>query len=596
MKNEASSGPGSWQFLRLTKPYLYKVVLAASLLLLSSLFSLVFPATIGKVLDASLVNLRSPTLHLYAALLLAIFILRALVGFTGMYLLDSIGERVIRDLRKRLFQHFHSLDLTFFHRERVGELSSRLNGDITVIKAALTETGVSIINQLLLLCGSVVVMLTMNWRLSLILLLLAPAVTILSNKFGAVLERLGKDVQESTAQAAAIAHESISGISVVKQFFRQTYEVNRYSDSVNSTLRQAIHVAKLRTIYRGAINVLSSLSTVGIFWFGGWQVALGKMTPGQLVAFIFYSENITLSLSVFSQLYGNIRQAIGSSSRIFELLSIEPLVNQPDPAILPQSLGRSLQLKHVGYAYEGQHQVLQDLNLNVESGEVVALVGASGAGKSTLVQLILRMYDVNEGSVSVDHVDVRHLDMEWLRRSISVVSQDVFLFATSVYDNIRYGRLDATDEEVIEAAKAASAHDFIQSLPEGYDTLLGERGINLSGGQRQRIALARSLIANPGILILDEATSAIDGATERSIRDATLLRNRSKGTTLIVIAHRLETIRMANRAVLLSGGHIMEEGPLDLLMSTKGSALSELIAQKAVLNTETRAQPVDVMT
>lgn len=554
------------------------------LILAGTALSLVFPAVIARVLDAATGELKDGRLTIYAIVLLTVFLVRVVIGHTGSYRLDVVGERVIQHVRKRLFAHLHTLDLAFFKRQRVGDLSSRLLSDIGLIREALTDTLVNLANQILMLLGSLLAMAFMSWKLTLAILVIAPVTTLLSKHYGKALGSLSARVQQSVARASAVAHESIVGVALIKQFARESHEEYRYGAQIDDAQRVAVELAWQRTLYRGLVMAMVSLSTVCIFWFGGSQVASGKMTAGELVAFLFYSENITRSLTIFTQLYGKYREADGASSRIFELFALRSSLSSPVNEVPMPSRLDVIEFANVDFRYDEGQPVLQGLDFTIRQGDVVALVGASGAGKSTVAQLLLRLYDVTSGSILLDGIDIREVSTAWLRRHVSMVHQDVFLFAASVRENIRYGRLEASNEDIADAAKAAAAHDFITSLPDGYDTMLGERGVNLSGGQRQRLALARSLLAAPDVLVLDEATSAVDDATERAIRDATLARSRRDGITLIIIAHRIETMRMADRMLVLENGRITMQGDTETILAEGAAVLARIIQDEVPLS------------
>jgi len=564
------------ELAELIKPYRWRILTGIAILLSGTVFTLVFPMAIRVILDTAITSGDRGTLQIASLVLLALMAGRAFVAFYGEYLLESTGHFLVLDLRKKLFGHLQTLDLGFFHSHKTGHLLSKLNADTAEIKTAITGSLVNIVNQALALIGSVTVMLFMSGRLTAVILLLAPSTALLSRKFGPAMRLAARHVQEKTAECSAVAQESFSGIALIKSNAREQTQERIYATSIAAVASALLVSLRALKSFQALITFLTSLVTVAIFWYGGTQVMANRISAGQLVAFLFYTQNITQALTVIAQNYGNINQAVGASAQIFDLLKIRPAVVEKVGALSPAECHGAIQLTDVTFAYAQGPDVLCGIQLHVAPGEVLALVGRSGSGKSTLTHLLVRLYDVSSGCIYIDGHDVRDLSLAWLRSRVSIVSQDVFLFSSSVRENIRYGRLDATDHEVEQAARIAAAHDFIERLEYGYATEIGERGVKLSGGQRQRLALARALLNNPRILVLDEATSGVDNTTERAIRRVMLELSTTKGVTIIVIAHRLSTVRSAQRIVVLDNGRIVEDGHPEALLG-QASEFSKLM-------------------
>ncbi len=560
----------SMRIARLAKKYRGRIIFSAFLILLGTAASLVFPMVIAEVIDSAVSANDRALLHLLSLGILLLFLFRAAISFTGSYLLEATGERLVADLKEQLFAKLISLDLDFFYKQKIGDLTSRLTSDTTAIRNVITDTSVSVLNQGFMLIGSVVLMAAMNWRLTLLILLLAPTTTYLSHRFGRKLQTASKQVRDRLADSAVVAQESMSGISVIKSYSRSDHETHRYRSSLDRLLVEALRSIRISSWFRAVVNLLASLTTVAIFWYGGMQVFAKEITAGDLVAFLFYVQNITQAFSGFAQLYANAQQAIGASSRAFELLALEPTIRPPAVPIVPDTIEGAVRFENVDFRHDGSDEILRSFQLDIRSGEIVVIAGESGCGKTTAVNLLPRLFDPSGGRVLIDGHDVRTLSVDWLRSRISIVSQDVFLFGGTAAENIRYGRLDADDDAIIEAARAAEAHEFIERLPEGYDTDIGERGARLSGGQRQRLALARAFLRESKILILDEATSGIDSVAERRIYETVLRWSRARGATTIIVAHRSIATRFADRVVMMQRGGIVEQGRFDDLMERKG--------------------------
>ena len=546
------------RIFRLSRPYRLRLYGALVLTMLGSVIALVVPLGLRELLDAVFQEANRTQLDRLTIGLFVLFFVQAIVSFGGSYGLRWTGERIVADLRQRLYRHLHRLHLGFFADRRTGDLTSRLTNDVGSIREAVTRALAEMLTQSLSLLGSVVLMMVLNWRLSLIIFLVVPLVTGAAVYFGRTIRQLSRQIQDRLADTTAVAEEALASIRVVKSFGRSAYEVERYADAVEELFDRSKARVLVSALFSSGVGLLFFGALVAIFWYGGIEVLAGRLTAGDLVAFIFYAFNIARSVGGMSRLYSTFNSAAGATERIFGLLDTDPQVQDaPDAIDLPPVEGR-VRFENVTFAYEEGQPVLHDITLNVPRGQTVALVGPSGAGKSTLVGLLPRLYDPQQGRITIDGTDVRTVTLASLRAQIAAVSQEVHLFNASVRDNIRYGRLDASEAAVEEAAQAANAHDFIIDLPEGYDAAVGERGVKLSGGQRQRIAIARALLRDARILLLDEATSSLDSASEAQVQGA--LDQLVEGRTTFVIAHRLSTVQDADRLFVLDEGRIVQTG------------------------------------
>jgi subfamily B ATP-binding cassette protein MsbA len=538
----------------LARPYLGRIVLCLALVLAATLLQLTLPLGIRYIFDTLLVSGDTRVIHLVTFLLLGVFLVRSALSFWGQFVLQVTGDRIIVSLRNRLFEHLHALGLDFHQTSRVGDLLSRLGNDVAAIRNVVANLSISLVVNVCLLLGASTVMLLMNWRLGLMVLAVAPLTSLVSHLFGPVFQRLATKIQDELAQSTVIAQESLSGMEVAQGFGRAEHESKRYRAGLVRFLAEVIKARKTDAFFNALVAFLTSTSTIAIFWYGGLEVLAGRLSAGTLVAFLLYSQNITQAIGAIAQHYAAFRQSMGASIRVFELIDLEPTLRDRPDAVDLDARSADLHIDRVHFGYRSGEPVLRGIDLHVPSGQTVALVGPSGAGKSTLLKLIPRFFDPLSGCIRINGRDLRDYRLQSLREAIAVVSQDVFLFGGSVRENIRYGRLDATDEDVELAAKAANAHEFIECLPAGYDTEVGERGLQLSGGQRQRISIARALLKDAPILLLDEATSAVDPASECLIQQA-IERLRGRRTTLL-IAHREATVRSADQILLMERGMI----------------------------------------
>jgi subfamily B ATP-binding cassette protein MsbA len=556
------------QIFALSKPYRLRFYTATVAAILASAVWLTVPLGLRELLDAVFESGDNELLNWLAIGLFGLFILQAAFSFFGNYHLEWVGERVITDLRKKVYEHLHRLGFKFFAERRLGEITSRLTNDVGSIRTALTDSLPQLLTITFSLIGSVSLMVVLNWRLSMVIFVTVPFVTLATRYFGQKIRHLSKDIQDELADSTAVAEDALGAVRLVKAFVREDYEVGRYQDAVEKLFTTARRKVVLTQFFWAGVGIMFMSTLVIIFWYGGKEVLADRLTAGDLVAFIIYALNISRSISQTSRLYTAVNTAAGASERIFELLEETPEIeNNPDAKNITHVRGEVV-VKDLWFSYEGEKEVLKGISFTAEAGKTVALVGPSGAGKTTLLNLIPRFYDPQKGAIYVDGVNIQDVKFKSLREHISIVPQEVHLFGTTIRENIIYGKLDATEEEIIQAAKAANAHEFIMETENKYDSMIGEKGVKLSGGQRQRLAIARAILKNPEILLLDEATSSLDSESEAQVQEA-LIRLMENRTTF-VIAHRLSTVQHADHILVMDEGSIVEEGTHLELIEKKG--------------------------
>lgn len=504
-----------------------------------------------------------------AARTLLIFLLAAaLADGISIYLGEYVGQHLLMELRRALFNHLQTLSMSFYDSQRIGELLSRINTDTMVLQRALAaNVGWIVVCPISIIYG-IAKMARLSGRLTLIMALLLPVVAVITWLVGTRIRVLSRRMQEKTADLTTVLHEGLTGARVIKIFGIQPQVSERFEDQNMAVLHTEMKAALARGLNSPIVGVTIGLSLVGILYYGGQEIKAGNISVGSLLAFLFILQLVSNQVSRLSRVNLNLARAGAAASRHRELLEIDEKLPAPEnPVALPVTEGR-ITFENVSFAYAGRSAALSNLNLDIAPGEMVALAGPSGAGKTTIANLVPRLYDATEGRVLIDGIDVRDVDKDQLRSHMSIVPQDTLLFATSVRENIGYGRVGASEEEIIAAAHTANAHDFIMKLPQGYDTQVGDRGTQLSGGQRQRIAIARAVLRDPVILIMDEATSSLDSESEAAIHTA--MQEVLKNRTSIIIAHRLSTIRDADRIITLDEGRIVEIGAHDELLARGG--------------------------
>ena len=553
---------------KFVRPYWKKMALAAISLTIWSLISLALPYASRYLVDSVFVTYSRTELNQITMILLGLFIFQAFIGYGQNYLLQFLGQRVVADLRLAIQQHLLYLPMRFFKESRVGEIVSRVTNDVTTLQVVLTETPIALLRQVVTIIGGIVLMAIMQWKLTLLIFAIIPPLLILAIFFGRKVEHLSTKVQDRLAKAISTLEESISGIRIVKSFTQESYEEKRFKDRIEKTFDTTMDRTRMRAAFIPLVSFLGFIALTGLVWIGGQFVLSGSLTPGELVAFLFYMAMVAAPLGEFAGVYTQVREAIGAAKRIFEIMESpsEPL-QTAEAIIMPPIVGRVV-FHEVGFEYDPGSLVLSDIDLVVNPSEVIALVGPSGVGKTTMVNLIPRFFDPTQGFIEIDGHKLSEVTLKSLRSQIGLVPQETFLFGGTVGENIAYGNLKATGEAIIAASRAAYAHEFIEALTDGYETEVGERGVKLSVGQRQRIAIARALLKDPRILILDEATSSLDSESEQMVQKAlqVLMKNR----TTFVIAHRLSTIRNADRILVLEEGQIVEQGTHEDLLAKEG--------------------------
>jgi len=551
-------------------PYRWRLSLALLCLAISSGIGLVMPLAIRNLVETVKDASSTAALDKVAIGLMGVFIAQMVFNYIQGYFLTYVGERAVADLRIEVYSHLQRLSLAFFSERRVGELTSRVTNDVTVIQGIGTNAVAAFLQNGITFIGSFIMMINLSWQLTAITLLLIPLLIVLAIIYGRRIRNMSTEVQDRMAEASSVLEETISGVRIVQSFAREPYEVERFSGAIEHAFSASMRRTKTRAQFVPIVSFSGFGALVFVLWFGGRQVLNGTMQLGDLIAFLLYAAVIAGSLGTFTSLYSQLQEALGSTARVFGILDTAPEIASKTNAINLPPIEGEIYLEDVSFNYgEAATPVLSNINLKVEPGEVMAIVGPSGSGKSTLVNLIPRFYDVTAGRITVDGFDIRDVDLPSLRSQIGIVPQETLLFSGTIADNIRYGNLDAPMEAVIEAAKAANAHEFISNFEGGYESIVGERGIKLSGGQRQRVAIARALLKNPRILILDEATSAMDSESEGLVQEA--LERLMQGRTTFVIAHRLSTVKNATRIAVIEAGKVTELGSHSELLAQAGT-------------------------
>ncbi|MEA1964960.1 MAG: ABC transporter ATP-binding protein [Candidatus Aerophobetes bacterium] len=558
-----------YRLMRYLRSYIKILILTVVCAVFVTLCTLAIPWFLGKgLIDKVIIEKNLFLLNLVALGIVAAIAIKGVFYYLQTYLSSFIGYKVVTDMRNQIFQHLQKLSLSFYKKRRTGEIMSRVVDDVNVLQEVIANRMIRLFLNFLIMVGVLAFLFYIDWKLSLCVLAVFPFLLFTINRIGSRVKKFSTSVQAKMADVSSILQETIGGIEVIKSFATEDQEIKKFEEQNIINLRLGMKRAQQVAMLPPIVEILTTLGLVVILWYGAREVIGGVLSIGELVAFLGYVGLAVNPLNQISRNYSHYERGLASAARIFEILDIEPEIKELPSAVEMLPVKGYIKFEDVSFSYNDKELVLENINLDLRPGERIALVGPSGVGKTTLVSLIPRFYDPTSGKVAVDGQEIRKVKLTSLREQIGIVPQETILFGGSIRDNIAYSKMEATNEEIVEAAKKANAHDFISSLPDGYETQVGERGVKLSGGERQRIAIARAILRDPRILILDEATSAVDAEAEVLIQEALekLMRNK----TTIIIAHRLSTILGADKIVVLKGGKVEEVGSHEGLMAKNG--------------------------
>lgn len=572
------------RLLTYLKPYRTKFFLGLACLILSSASSFLFPLLMGRLIGTSaqgkqaggmmpqeILDFLPTDINTVAVTLLGVLFIQAIFSFFRINWFVEVAEKGLADIRRDTYHKLITLPMNFFSQRRVGELNSRLSSDLSQIQDAITTTLAEMIRQIIIFTGGIILLVLVSGKLTLMLLAMLPVLVVVAVIFGRFIRKLSRQAQDKLAESNTIVEETLQGISNVKAFVNEAFEVGRYNKSIREVVKIAMRGAKYRGVFASFIIFCLFGTIVSVVWYGSHLVQAGEISLSSMFTFILLSTFVGAAMGSFPELYATMQKAFGASERVLEILAEEnePISMNAETNVVKQRIKGNLEFTNVVFSYPSRKEitVLNGISFDAKTGEKVAIIGPSGAGKSTIAGLILRFYETQAGQLLFDGIPSTDYSLTDIRNQVAIVPQDVLLFGGTIRENIAYGRLNASEEEIQTAAKRANAHDFIRNFPEGYDTLVGERGVKLSGGQRQRIAIARALLKDPAILILDEATSSLDSESERLVQEA--LEELMKNRTSIIIAHRLSTIREADKIVVLEKGKVIEVGKHSELMQNE---------------------------
>ena len=556
------------RILKFIRPYLGRLIAAGFCTVMTAAANLYVPWIVRDVIDKVFQNKDSDLLNLISLGIVVIFFARGIFYYGQSYLMNYVGESIVIDVRGIVYRKLMTLSTHFFDTNKLGTIMSYVTNDVAALQGAMVANSIEIITETSVLIGSVGAMVYLDWKLTLFTFCTFPVVLFFMDFFGKKIRKSGHRIQQATADITSILQETLAATRVVKSFVREPYEIARFDQQNKANFYANMKSAKLMGTLSPVIEFIAALGVTAIIWFGGRSVIGGDITAGSLVAFLVYAINISNPIKRIARVLGSIQKALAAAERVFYIMDLTDTIPQKPDAITLPSVEGNVEFRHVSFAYNKGETILHDVSFSAKPGQAIALVGPSGAGKSTVASLLPRFYDVTEGAIFVDGHDVRDVTLASLREQVGIVPQETNLFNDTVYNNILYGRLDATHEEVVEAAKAARAHRFIQTLPGGYQMELNEEASNVSQGQKQLLTIARAMLADPKILILDEATSSVDTRTEIQIQKA--MDQLMKGRTSFVIAHRLSTIRDADMILVMKDGDIVEQGNHEELLAQNG--------------------------
>ena len=576
-KLDSNSLQKALRIFKYAKNHKWKFFLGLVFLLLTSATALAFPKLMGMLVDC-VTNKDLDKANEIAVALMGILVLQAIFSFFRISLFVNFTENSLSNIRFALYENLVKLPMSFYSQKRVGELNSRISADISQLQDTFTTTIAEFLRQFILIIGGFVILGSISPKLTLMMLAIVPVVAVAAVIFGRFIRKYGKKTQDKVAESQVIVEETLQGISNVKAFANEWYEIQRYKNKIKEIVKIAIKGGQYRGYFASFIILCLFGCVVAVVWYGITLTIKGEVQGvGDLISFVLYTTFIGASFGGIAEMYAQIQKAVGATERVFELLEETPEEINANPKTTSlEKIKGNVAFQNVAFSYPSRKEVevLKNVNFTAEFGQKIAIVGPSGAGKSTISSLLLRFYDITSGEILVDGKSIYDYDLENLRGNMSIVPQDVILFGGTIRENIAYGKPDASDEEIMLAAKQANALNFVEGFPEKFETLVGERGIKLSGGQRQRIAIARALLKNPSILILDEATSSLDSESEKLVQEA--LEVLMEGRTSIIIAHRLSTIRSADKILVLDNGRITEEGTHQELINLENGTYKNL--------------------
>jgi subfamily B ATP-binding cassette protein MsbA len=551
----------------LVKPYWIKLGLAMICMVFVSLLTAAQAFLVKPALDDVFLKKDMRMLFLLPIAIILLFFLKGIFDYAQSYLMNFAGLRIVADMREKLYNHLQNLSLSFFTQTPTGVLISRITNDVNLIQAAVSNAITGLIKDAFTILGLIGVVFYRNWKLGIIAFIIFPLAIFPIKEFGKRLRKFSRKSQQRMGSITTFLHETITGNRIVKAFNMEEYEKHRFAEENERFFKIILKRVKIRALSHPLMELIGGVGMALIIWVGGYSVVRGDLTPGTFFSFMTALYMLYAPVRDISKVNLEIQEGLAAATRVYELLDTAPEIKDEEGAIPLPLISKGINFQKVTFKY-GTEAVLKEISLDVKVGEVIALVGMSGAGKTSLVNLLPRFYDVEKGQILIDGIDIRKIVLKSLRDQIGLVTQQTILFNDTIRNNIAYGNIKCTDEEIIEAAKAANAHDFILKLPQAYETVIGEQGVKLSGGERQRLSIARALLKNAPILILDEATSSLDSDSETEVQNA--LEYLMKGRTVFVIAHRLSTIRNAHRIIVLSDGQIVEKGTHEELMALSG--------------------------